>query len=372
MKIICNREKLNHAFLLAAMVVKAQSTKQILKNIKLEAFTTEAVLLATDMEVGIRVSLPEVEIQVPGCVVLPVDRFSAVLRESTSDEVILESEGTRTRILVGNSTYSFPTENPDNFPPISAFNADKYVKIPSRGLKEAIRRTIFSADAESGKQVFGGIQMLLEGSQLTLTGTDSRRLSTQSLTVEVKGEYADSLGVVVPVRSLQLIDRILSSTEEDVYFSPGEHNFYIKTSTVTFFSTLVEGRYPDWRRTLQAHITNNRYTVELMVGTFFSAVRQAAIVVTREMPAVELLLSNGKLVITANSPETGESRVELPVSYEEEELKIRLNPVFLTDFFRTQETESMCRLKLENSQRGALFETSENYHYLVMPLGGNG
>ena len=57
MKIICDREKMLAAFQIAASVAPSRSPKAILQNVKLEVTDKTAVMMATDMEVGIRVNV---------------------------------------------------------------------------------------------------------------------------------------------------------------------------------------------------------------------------------------------------------------------------------------------------------------------------
>ena len=59
MKIACNREKLLAAFQMAATVVPGRSPKPVLQNVKMEATTDSVTLIATDMEVGIRIDVPD-------------------------------------------------------------------------------------------------------------------------------------------------------------------------------------------------------------------------------------------------------------------------------------------------------------------------
>ena len=63
MKVTCDREKLWHAFQLASGVIPQRSPKPILENIKLEVSTDRATLMATDLEVGIRIDLPGFDIR---------------------------------------------------------------------------------------------------------------------------------------------------------------------------------------------------------------------------------------------------------------------------------------------------------------------
>src|SRR5436309_13174992 len=98
MKATCNREELFSAFQMVSGVVPARSPKPILLNVKLTAKKDEAVLLATDLEVGIRCKVAGMEVHKPGELVLPTARVSAILRESTDPVLEIESDENRTQI----------------------------------------------------------------------------------------------------------------------------------------------------------------------------------------------------------------------------------------------------------------------------------
>src|SRR5690606_12995291 len=93
MNIVCNREKLLAAFQMAASVAPSRSPKPILQNVKIEARDGTVTLLATDLELGIRVDVPGVEIEVPGAAILPVQRFSSILRENSDETLRIEADG---------------------------------------------------------------------------------------------------------------------------------------------------------------------------------------------------------------------------------------------------------------------------------------
>ena len=75
MKIKCEREKLLAAFQLAAGVAPSRSPKPILQNVKIEAANNSAVLMATDLEIGIRIEIDEIDVEVPGDALLSVVQF---------------------------------------------------------------------------------------------------------------------------------------------------------------------------------------------------------------------------------------------------------------------------------------------------------
>ncbi len=81
MKVTCEREKLLHAFQTAASVRPTRSPKEILKNVKLEVTDAAVVVMGTDLEVGIRIEVSGFEIESPGAILLPIDRFGSILSD---------------------------------------------------------------------------------------------------------------------------------------------------------------------------------------------------------------------------------------------------------------------------------------------------
>ena len=151
MKIDCNREKLLAAFQTAATVAPSRSPKPILQNIKLTAYESLVILMATDTEVGIRLEVADVNVLSPGSVILPVSRFGPILRESTDKRLTIESDGSVIHVTGQRSKFNLPAENPDEFPEVTSFDEKKYHEVSARLVKELVRRTLFATDNESSR-----------------------------------------------------------------------------------------------------------------------------------------------------------------------------------------------------------------------------
>ena len=94
MKALCNREGLLAAFGMVSGVVPARSPKPILQNVKLVADADEgSILMATDLEVGIRHRVLGMKVDQPGSVILPTARMGSILRTSTDEELAIEADG---------------------------------------------------------------------------------------------------------------------------------------------------------------------------------------------------------------------------------------------------------------------------------------
>ena len=79
MKIRCPKESLLAALQSASAVVPSRSPKPVLTNVKVEATRDAVVVMATDLEVGIRIELEGVETVAPGAVLLPSGRLTATM-----------------------------------------------------------------------------------------------------------------------------------------------------------------------------------------------------------------------------------------------------------------------------------------------------
>ena len=75
MKLTCERDKLLGAFQTAATVAPSRSPKPILQCVKLEVKGDVATLMATDMEVGVRIEVEGVTADGDGAIILPVHFF---------------------------------------------------------------------------------------------------------------------------------------------------------------------------------------------------------------------------------------------------------------------------------------------------------
>jgi DNA polymerase-3 subunit beta len=367
MKIQCEREKLLRDFQMAAAVAPSRSPKPILQNLKLEAQKDKAVLMGTDLEVGIRIEVEGIVVDAPGSVVLPISRFLSILRESTDEVMTMNSDGRKIQICGQRCEFHLPSENPDEFPLVNQFDEARYQELPARFFREIVRRTVFATDNESTRYALGGVLLEMTADHITAVATDGRRLARQEGPAKSVGEApsADRM-TIVPSRAMQLLERSIGDGEEAVQISARENDVLVKSGRVVMYSRLVEGRFPKWRDVFPRR--ENTQRIEVTVGPFFSTVRQAAIVTSDERRGVDFTFGNGKAVLAAHGAEYGESHVELPIAYEGPELVITLDPRYLSDFLRVLNPEAMLLLEIRDAESAAVCSTEDGYAYVIMPL----
>jgi DNA polymerase-3 subunit beta len=367
MKMNCEREVLLAAFQTAAMVAPSRSPKPILQNVKLEVHDQTATLMATDLEVGIRLEVGGIEAQAPGSAVLPVGRFGSILRESVDEKLFVEAGPQGVLVKGQRSEFHLPGQNPDEFPSIAVFQEEKYHKLPARLLKEMIRRTLFATDTESSRYALGGVLLELEADKIIAVGTDGRRLAKMEGPAEsVGGHVTGDTMTIVPTRSMQLIERALTDPDAEVHLAARPNDILLRTPTSMIYSRLVEGRFPKWRDVFP--VRGEVIRIDLAVGPAYSVLRQAAIVTDDDSRGVDFIFGGGQLVLTSVAAEVGQARIEMPIPYDGPNVKVTLDNRFVADFLRVLEPEKIVTLEVENDESAALFTTDDGYGYVVMPL----
>ncbi len=366
MKITCSRGALATAFQTVSGVVPTRTPKAILQNAKLEAEKGQVVLIGTDQEVGIRYRLSEADVEAAGEVLLPTNRVVAILREMQGDSVRIETTDSGTVIRGERAQYKLGAENAAEFPGVAEFDEKNAVNVGAGVLRQMIRRTVFATDTESTRYALGGVLVEIKGETITMAATDTRRLAVVRGPCAASGNAAlENAAPVVPSKALALIEKALADDNETVSVAIRNNDVLVKTAVATIYSRLVEGRFPRYQDVIPA---SSNTTVELVVGPFYSAVRQAQIVTSEESRGVDFELASGLMTLASRAAEIGESKVELPISYDGPGLVITFDPRYVADFLRVLEPEQPIRLELTDSESAAVFRTDDGYTYIVMPL----
>lgn len=344
----------------------SRTPKEILRNVKLQVGGGKATLVGSDQEVGIRYDIPGVETDSDGEVLLPKDRLIAILRELTDDGVDLEVTEKALWIRSGHSEFRLSSEDPAEFPPVQPFDATSYHVVPASSFKEMIKRTVFATELESTRYALGGVLMEFTADKLTMAATDSRRLAVVSTASSTIGSIEPrATQPVVPAKALSLIERSITDNDQDVYLAVYSNGVLVKVGSSTIYSRLVDGRFPRYGDVIPAP---SGTIIDMLVSPFYSAVRQAQIVTNEESRGVDFTFENGILRLTSVAADIGQSKIEIPISYNGSAITITFDPRYIADFLRILEASMSVKLQLTDGESAAVLRTDDGYTYVIMPL----
>src|SRR5206468_10202826 len=207
MKVICNRGALLEALMVAGNVVAARTPKPVLQCIKITAADDRLTLAATDLEVAIRYSDAQVQIEQAGEALLPADKFRDIVRESMDDTLSISLAGDRAVIKGQDSEFKIFTQPASEFPPVPDFEGQADFEIAGGHLKQLIGQTLFAAAKESTRYAFNGVLIVAKAKKINLVSTDGRRLAQAKGDITGDKLPKDGVKAIVPAKALQLIDK---------------------------------------------------------------------------------------------------------------------------------------------------------------------
>ena len=125
MKLICDARELAESLTIAATVVPTRSSKPVLMNLALLARDGILEILATDLEVGVRVTVRKVEIDQEGAVLLNAARAAQILKELGDERVEIESDESSGCVISSKGCrFHVFGEDFEEYPQISHFGSE--------------------------------------------------------------------------------------------------------------------------------------------------------------------------------------------------------------------------------------------------------
>jgi DNA polymerase-3 subunit beta len=364
MKVICNRGALLEALIVAGNVVQSRTPKPVLQCVKITAGDDRLTIAATDLEVAIRYTDNQVQIDQAGETLLPADKLRDIVRESVDDTLSIEVTGDNANIRGQDSHFKIFTQKASDFPPIPDFDGEADFEVAAGQLKQLIGQTLFAAARESTRYAFNGVLLSAKAKKISLVSTDGRRLAMAKGDLISDKLTKDGVKAIVPAKALTLLDKLIDDPEEAVAVKVRENQVIFHTPTATLTSNLVEGQFPPYEDVIPKDVDKKMIA---STADFLSAIRRAALLTTEESRGVRMAFNKKGLVLTSRSPESGEATVNFPCKFEGTDVEIGFNPTFVVDALRVVDSDEVS-LELTAPNRPGLLRGGPNFLYVIMPV----
>jgi DNA polymerase-3 subunit beta len=347
-------------------VASSRSAVQALSGVMVSApADSTPELLATDMEIGLRVPL-QADVTRPGSAVLPARLLLDVARLLPAQTLTMELRAAEqdVELICGPTTFHLRTLRAEDFPSLPPPSPDTRVVLPAEAFMQTIARVARSASRDETRPVLTGILMSASGQELRMVATDSYRLSVKETALE--SPLQGSLEANVPARALQELVRIAQGApSESVAVSVGQNQVIFELGNVVLSSRLIDGQFPNYRQLLPESV---EHELRMSSSELTEVVRRISLLAQKNAP-LRLSFSEGVLTVSAQTPDVGEASEAIPAPFHGEPFEIGFNPEFLRDGLESIESDELV-LKLISPLRPGLVESpdSGDFVYLIMPI----
>ena len=367
MKFLIDRPAFRDALQRVEMAIDRKPTRPVLGGVLVEARNDKVVLLASDLEITVRYTLDQVQVEEPGLAVLPGRELVDVVRDFESDTVRLNTTDAQTgqvELEGGEDRCVLVAMPADEFPSMPTLEGDAGVTLEKHSFLQMVTSTRFAASRVSdGRFATQGVLFEVDDGAVTLVGTDGRRLAYIKRPVMTGGASKQRVTLLPKV-----LDQILrfgqdeSGDDLEIFFLGNQVGF--RVGNLESFGRVLEGEYPNYDNVIPKE---GKHVVRAHRESLQKKLRLASHLTQNVAAVVRIQLSPDNMEVSAEHEGRGRAAATLDVDYTGGGLTAAFNPNYLLEGLKAAHNEQV-EIQMDDASRPAKFVLGDDYTYVVMPL----
>lgn len=372
MKLKVEKHDFNEAIQNTIKAISNKSNIQILQGIKIDANANGIILTASDTEISIQSYIPMerdqepiIMLDRPGSIVLPAKFFSEMLKKLPSNSIEIEvNEQLQATIRSGKIELQIVGFDPEEYPLLPEVNSPNTIEILSHTLKTMIRQTVYAVSTNESTPILTGVLWNAADGVLKLSACDRHRLANSETTIHNNEIHFSN--IVIAGRTLNELIKIFSDEEELITIMFTENQVLFKTSTVSLYTQVLVGTYPDTSRLIP-----QTFSTELVLETkkLTEAIDRAYLMSREEKTnIVRLTMSDQEIEISSHSSEIG--KITEWVETKEitgELLKVSFNSKYMLEALKVLDSEQI-HIGMTGAMQPIILKPLESSHTLQLVL----
>lgn len=360
MKFTVNREKLLEPLQLACGVVEKRQTSPVLGNLLVQVENGAAVIVGTDQEVELTVTIPDVTVEEAGEVTVPGRKFLDICRSLPEGaDLRANLDGNRVAVDSGRFSSHLATLPVGDFPLIETGTPETSISLMVADLQRLLQRTSFAMAQQDVRYFFNGLLFEAEDELVRFVATNGQRLATSLVEASVQqGRHQ----YIVPRKAVMELSRLSGDDEEMVTLAFTSNHLKVNHRSSQLISKLIDATYPDYTRAIPGQGDKVMIADRLELK---EALSRTAILSNELYRNVRLELSGGKLDMHANNPQQEEAEESVSVDYSGPDLEIGFNVSFLIEGLSALQGEKV-RITMSDPGSACLIEDPDESETLLV------
>jgi len=306
----------------AGPFLEKKDTSQITSHIYLNAQNNTLTLKATDYEIGFLVSVKDIHIEQEGSITANGKKFLDIVRILKDGTINLEVKNDTLHITQGHSNFKLPTFSHNEFPEFPSYEQKSRITIESLTLIESLKKITPAIDTNNPKFELNGALIDIHNDFINFASTDTRRLAV----VNVQNQSENELSIIIPKKAIIEIQKLFFDNIELYY---DDTNLIIHSEQYTFFTKLINGKFPEYSRIIPKEIKNSLVLPKAMM---IDSIKQITTISTD----VKITFLNNIITFESLSDDNIEAKTEIehPTGFNEP-FSLAINSRYLLDFLNS-------------------------------------
>lgn len=373
MEFIVNHKQFTQALSEVSKAISTKTLIPILSGIKITADQSGITLVASNSNVFIEKFIPSsIEgVQITtiikvGSIVVPAKYFIEIIKKMPSEILIKSMNEQLISIQSDEITLNLNGFSANEFPNVPFIDDHAEIQVEMEQLIEVFKQTVFAAAKNESRPVLTGVHFVIDHNKLICAATDSHRLALREIPISSHAK----LNCIVPSSTISELLKLMNNNSNLVYIYLSESHIIFKFGTITLYSRLIEGKYPN----ITGLIPNESQTViNIDRKKILQGVDRSSLLASEwANNNVNLeIIDESTILISSNASQIGKisETQQIDAIHGEKQLNISFDGRYMVDTLKAIK-EDRVTLSFGGSMRPILIEAGEQSAavYLISPV----
>jgi len=353
MKITIAKSVLENVLVHMQPFLEKKDTSQITSHIFFETMQNRLVIKATDYEIGLEIDTDQSTIIQTGKVTANGKKLLDIIRILKEGDVELETTRDMLHISQSHSNFKLPTFDSIEFPAFPTSEGKPQIQINSQLLIESLKKITPSTDTNNPKFELNGALIDIRSNNINFVSTDTRRLAI----VNIDNPNAEELSLIIPKKAIIEIQKLFF---ENIQISYDNTHLIIKSDQYSFYTKLINGKFPDYTRIVPKEIATN---LLLPKALMIDSIKQ----ITTISNDMKITFHNDQIIFESLSDDNIEAKTEIShTTGFSEPFTLAVNSRYVLDFLGQISSQDF---NIGLNEANLPFVLSDaNFKTIVMPI----
>jgi len=353
MKIEINKQILESILINLQSFLEKKDATQITSHILFTTQSNQAIIKATDLEIGLKITTNKIQIIEEGNFTVNGKKLLDIIKILKDEKITLEIIKDILIIKQKHSRFKLPTFEPTAYPTFPKIENQNKISIDSSILIPNLKKISPAIDNNNPKFELNGAYINITSNKIDLVGTDTRRLAISS----IQSQNQKILSIIVPKKAILEIQKLFLDNVE-IYIN--ETNLIITNQNYLFYTRLINGKYPDYQRIIPK---TTKKELSLNKNDMINSIKM----ITTISQEIKIIFTNKSILFNSLSSDNIEAKTELEVENNiNEDFELAFNSKYLLDFLSQTSSEYFV-IKFNESSLPFLVQ-DQDFITIIMPI----
>jgi len=332
--------------------LEKKDSSAITSHIYIEIVNNNLLIKSTDYEMGLEAKIDDITSIEDGKATVNGSNLLNIIRRLKNDNINFEVNNNNLEINQNKSSFKLPMYNADEYPSFPNMDNLNNLDINTINLINSIKKITPAIDNNNPKFELNGSLIDIKNDKINFVATDTRRLAISHL----RNISNESMQIIVPKKAIIEIQKLFFDEASIKY---DETNLIISNNNYTFFTKLINGKFPDYERIIPNSLKHN-----------FSISKQILIesikLITSLKPNIKITFSSSNILFESVD-EDSEAKTQIDINLNiEENFYIAVNSKYLLDFLSSSDNENI-NIGFNESNLPFYLE-DDKFKTIIMPI----